>query len=252
MTLPDHLLFIVTVVAYPIYGYFSFRKLLQRVASGESIDRSQLFNHTMIGHWIIFGVTMAIWLGTARPWPDLGLHADVGTGFILGLVLSVVAIGFLVVQLRGVRTASREELDRFRDQIGSLDVLIPRNGNELGRWYAVSLTAGIVEEIVWRGFLMWYSVQFMPLWAAAVFNAVVFGLGHSYQGISNIPKVTLAGAAFVGLYLLTGSLWLPIVLHAAADAIQGKTMYEVFRRDNDNGSVRHRVDDVVDGETVSE
>ncbi len=252
MTLIDHLLFFAIFVAYPIYGYFSFRKLLQRIAGGEPVDRSQLYNHTMIGHWIIFGVTVAVWLGTARPWPDLGLHADVGTGFLLGLVLTIVAIGFLVVQLRGVRTADREDLDRLKDEVGSLGVLIPRNGNELGRWYAVSLTAGIVEEIVWRGFLIWYTVQFMPLWAAAIFNAVVFGIGHSYQGIRNIPKVTLAGAALVGLYLLTGSLWLPIILHAVADAIQGKTMYEVFRRRNDDGSVSHRVDDVIDGEAVSE
>ena len=237
MTLFDHLLFIVIVVAYPIYGYVSFRKLMKRVAAGETIDRAELYNHTMIGHWTIFAVMMAIWLGTARPWPDLGLHADIGTGFLLGLVLTVAAIAFLVVQRRSVRNALPDDLDRFREQIGELGVLMPRNANELGRWYAVSLTAGIVEEVVWRGFLVWYSVQFMPLWAAAILNAIVFGLGHSYQGLANSPKVTLAGAALVGLFLLTGSLWLPIILHAAADAIQGRTVYDVLRRSAGGGSV---------------
>jgi membrane protease YdiL (CAAX protease family) len=33
-----------------------------------------------------------------------------------------------------------------------------------------------------------------------------------------------------GLYLLTGSIWLPIILHAAIDILQGRMAYEVMRR----------------------
>ena len=107
---------------------------------------------------------------------------------------------------------------------------IPRNGNELGRFYGLSLTAGIVEEALWRGFIVWYLVQFMPLWAAAVISTLGFGLAHAYQGISNLPKITLVGAALMGLYVLTGSVWLPIVLHSAVDVLQGRTAYEVLCR----------------------
>lgn len=51
--------------------------------------------------------------------------------------------------------------------MGDPDVLLPGNGNELGRFYGVSLSAGIVEEIVRRGFLIWYLTLFMPVWSVA-------------------------------------------------------------------------------------
>ncbi len=38
------------------------------------------------------------------------------------------------------------------------------------------------------------------------------------------------GAALTGLYVLTGSLWLPIILHAAVDILQGRLLYEIMRR----------------------
>jgi len=53
---------------------------------------------------------------------------------------------------------------------------------------------------------------------------------HSYQGLANIPRVAMIGAVFSGLYLLTGSLWLPIILHAAVDLLQGRLAYDVMRR----------------------
>ena len=92
----------------------------------------------------------------------------------------------------------------------------------------VSATAGIVEETIWRGFMFWYLGHVMPLWAAAIVTSVVFGFGHIYQGVANVPKVALVGGVFAGLYLLTGSVWLPIVLHAVFDAVQGKAVYRLL------------------------
>ena len=57
-----------------------------------------------------------------------------------------------------------------------------------------------------------------------------FGLAHAYQGIQNLPKITIVGAIFAGLYVLSGSLWLPMVLHAAVDVLQGRAVYEALRR----------------------
>ena len=71
----------------------------------------------------------------------------------------------------------------------------------------------------------------MPLWAAAVVSTIAFGLAHAYQGLSQIPLITLVGAVFAGMYVLTGSVWLPIILHAAVDIVQGRIAYEVMRRD---------------------
>ena len=72
--------------------------------------------------------------------------------------------------------------------------------------------------------MFWYLGHVMPLWAAAIVTSVMFGFGHIYQGIANVPKITLVGGVFAGLYLLTGSLWLPMLLHAVFDAVQGRAV----------------------------
>jgi membrane protease YdiL (CAAX protease family) len=47
--------------------------------------------------------------------------------------------------------------------------------------------------------------------------AVLFGMLHLYQGPLGILFATLLGSAFAALYVLTGSIAAPIVLHALVD-----------------------------------
>ena len=68
----------------------------------------------------------------------------------------------------------------------------------------------------------------MPPWAAGIISAVGFGLAHSYQGKAQVPQVIAVGAVFTLLYFLTGSVWVPIVVHALVDILQGKLAFEVF------------------------
>ncbi len=229
MMLLDHGLVFIIAIVYPIAGLFGFRRLLRRVAAGESVNRGELYRNTMVGHWTLLLICMAMWAGAARPWSALGLGLQLDPRFAIGVVLTVLGIAVLLMQVREVKSASQEQLDGIRKRFGKLSLIIPQNGNELVRFYGLSITAGIVEEILWRGFLIWYLNQFMPLWAAALVSVIGFGLAHAYQGIANLPQVTAVGAAFTGLYLLTGSIWLPVILHAAVDILQGRLAYDVLR-----------------------
>lgn len=235
VTLFDHGFVMLIGVAYPVAGFFTFRRLLQRVAAGESVNRGELYRNTVISHWIMFLAGMAIWLGSERPWADLGLTLTVDPWFGVAALLTVLGIVALVLQIRYVSTATQKQLDGIRRRFGNIAILIPQNGNELVRFYGLSITAGIVEEILWRGYLIWYLSQFMPLWGAALVSAVSFGLAHAYQGAAHLPQLMLLSAAFVGLYLLSGSVWLPIILHAAVDVLQGRLGHDVSHR----SAIRH-------------
>ncbi len=230
MTLLDHGLVFIIAIVYPIAGFVGFRRLLHRVAAGESVNRSQLYRNTIIGHWTLLLMCMASWAGAARPWSALGLGLQLDPKFALGVVLTILGIVVLLMQVREVKSATQEQLAGIRKRFGKLSLIIPQNGNELARFYGLSITAGIVEEILWRGFLIWYLGQFMPLWVAALVSVIGFGLAHAYQGVANLPQVTAVGAAFTGLYLLTASIWLPIILHAAVDILQGRLAYNVIYR----------------------
>ena len=238
MAILDHLFFFVLAVVYPIMAFFSFRKLKRRIAAGESISPAELYRSTMIGHWILFATGIAIWLITGRAWGALGFSLNVDTGFLTGLLLTIVAIIALVRHFHQLRNAGEAAHRSFQQQIGDLDIMMPRKIGELRYFYALSATAGIVEEMLWRGFMFWYLGQFVPLWAAAIASAVLFGLGHSYQGWKHVPMVVLVGGVFGALYLLTGSIWLPIILHAVLDAVQGWAAYGILSGTTTRHAVR--------------
>jgi len=242
MTLIDHLLAIVLVAVLPISGYLSFQRLLRRAEAGETVDRIELYQQSTATQWSVFVAALAIWFFQSRSLDTLGFGLTVDTGFLIGVALVIAAVILLLLQIRKIRNASPEDISKFRGQFGRLEIMLPQNGNELRRFYGLSLTAGIVEETLWRGFMIWYFSLFFPLWAAATISILAFGIAHAYQGIEYLPKVTLLGAALAGLYVLTGSLWLPIVLHTLVDILQGRLVYEIIRR-SDHGAAPNMAGD---------
>lgn len=226
----DHAYAFVLAVVYPLAGYVSFRRLVKRAAAGEPVNRLEMYRNTVIGHWALFLILTAIWLFTARPWSAIGFSLEADLWVALSALFTVLGIAALLVQGKQVRDASQEDIDKLARRLGDLSIIIPHNGSELGRFYGLSVTAGIVEEILWRGFMIWYLSHFMPLWAAALLSTIGFALAHAYQGIVNLPQITAVSAALAALYLLSGSIWLPILLHAAIDILQGRLAYDVAFR----------------------
>lgn len=230
MTALDHLFVLLFAIAYPIAGVIGFRRLLARIDAGMPVDRMHLYRNTIFSHWVLLILCVLTWAWAERDWQLLGLGITTDASFLLAAVLTLAGIVLLIMQLTQVTRADQETIDRFGGRFGRIALLVPQNAAELTRFYGVSLTAGIVEELLWRGYLMWYLLQFMPLWAAAVVSAVGFGLAHGYQGLDQVPRVTLVGAVFVVLYMLTGSIWLSVVLHTAVDVLQGRLAYEIASR----------------------
>ena len=97
--------------------------------------------------------------------------------------------------------------------------LVPTTARERLLWVAVAVSAGICEEIVFRGWLLSTLHGSLRFEGAALIlaAAVLFGLAHSYQGITGMVLTALAGLLFCGLYVATGSLVWPILLHIVVD-----------------------------------
>ena len=230
LTYFDHAFVLLFALLSPLAGFIGFRRLQRRFAAGQPIDRHQLYRNTIAAQWIMFGMLLLLWTNAGRAWETLGMGVRVDVRFLVGMLLAAAGILFLIAQLREVLRAEQSIVDNLSRQLGHLAPLVPQNGSELARFYAVSLTAGVVEEALWRGFLIWYLAQYFPLWSAVLVSTIGFGLAHAYQGAGNLLRITLVGGALAGLYLLTGSVWLPMILHAAIDLLQGRVAYEISRR----------------------
>ena len=150
MTLLDHLFVLVFAVIYPIAGFIGFRRLLRKIEAGMSVNRNHLYVQTISWQWVLFALAVIVWAWSDRSWAALGFNVELHFGVLIGAALTVAGIAFLFAQVRQVATAPQEEVRGLQGQLGELSLMIPRNGGELARFDMLSLTAGIVEETLWR------------------------------------------------------------------------------------------------------
>ncbi len=98
--------------------------------------------------------------------------------------------------------------------------LIPRTRREKGYFTATALAAGVCEEIVFRGFLLYLLGRIFPelsLFLLAALAGIGFGAAHFYQGVKGVIKTGLLGILFGFLYISTGSLYLCMAVHFLFD-----------------------------------
>ena len=120
---------------------------------------------------------------------------------------------------QGVQEARRETPDSVvRAQLErspGVRSVVPATRSELPGFAAVSVTAGVCEELLFRGFVLWYLDALLPAGWAIAGTVVVFGLGHAYQGARGVLFTAVVGGVALAAYLWTGSLVAPMVMHAA-------------------------------------
>jgi membrane protease YdiL (CAAX protease family) len=87
----------------------------------------------------------------------------------------------------------------------------------------IVVSAGFGEEILYRG---WLFERFGRVWGrttaaraatVAVTSLLFAAAHHADQGVPGAMQALLTGASFGAVYLATGTLWLPIVMHIAFD-----------------------------------
>jgi hypothetical protein len=89
-------------------------------------------------------------------------------------------------------------------------------------WVALSITAGICEEAVYRGYM---QKQFMALTrsvpAGIVLSAAAFGAAHSYQGFARASLIGVMGAMGGILAYWCRSVRPGMIAHALQDVLGG-------------------------------
>ncbi len=112
----------------------------------------------------------------------------------------------------------------------TIDSLLPRSVPEILLWVVASATAGICEELAFRGFLL---KQFHALTGniavAVLAQGLVFGLFHFYQGWRNVVVIGVLGALFGVLAAWRRNLRANVVVHAWADIWGGWLNFVVWK-----------------------
>lgn len=100
--------------------------------------------------------------------------------------------------------------------------MLPRGEGEIVLWIFLSLSAGICEEIIFRGYLQRQLLGWLksaPM--AVVISAMVFGAVHIYQGVKSAIVICVFGLLFGILAEWRKSLRPGMMAHAWHDAFTG-------------------------------
>lgn len=104
--------------------------------------------------------------------------------------------------------------------------LLPHGLAESTLWVAVSIAAGVCEEVVYRGY---FQRQFAALSGSAaagvVLQAALFGASHAYQGVSSIAATASYGIVLGVLVWWRGDVRAAAIAHAATDIVGGLTRF---------------------------
>jgi hypothetical protein len=129
---------------------------------------------------------------------------DIPTALILSAVLLVIAL--VITRISGPTGWATTQ------------GMLPTNGVEIAVWVAMSISAGICEETVFRGYLQ----QQISAWSGHVAigivgQALVFGLAHAYQGWKKVMLIFVWGCGFGACAWLRKGLRANMIAHAALD-----------------------------------
>jgi membrane protease YdiL (CAAX protease family) len=231
LTAYDHALTALLAVLFPVWaGTLGFRRL--RRAAPDRLPRVRLsvYRAAIALQWTLAAAVLALWTVRHRGWAELGLEPALNGGFIGTAAGLAIVVAFTLHQRRRILTDG-EGLDVVRRRLASVEVMMPRSVRELRWFFALSATAGVCEEILYRGYLIWYLQYFLGLIPAAGVAAVVFGIGHSYQGPRGVALTALIGAFLGAVYLVSGSLLVPMLIHGLMDAHSGHLAYVAYARE---------------------
>lgn len=218
-----------------------YRRLKQAIAEGDAQARPRVYRKAIVFEWLS-ALLAVLALGydwnklnpkflalegtpLIRVWQGGGFdRGDVGRGRMGGILLGLIlgTAGFVIARIRSNRggvDAGVAPARWWRKLMPDFSALLPVTTRERILWTAVAVSAGICEEIVFRGWLLatLHGALRLNGTALIVLAAVLFGLAHAYQGITGVVLTAFAGVLFCGLYVATGSLLAPILLHILID-----------------------------------
>ena len=172
---------------------FCAKILTDRLSVAANPNRVRIYLITLFVEWFFFVlVVVGVRRSGASVLVVLGDHWHSARQVLRDIGI---AAGFWIVT--GMLLWMLSWLLRITALGRNLQAMLPHGGAEIALWLALSLTAGICEETIFRGYL---QRQFMALTRSApagiLLSAAAFGAAHAYQGFRMVILISLYGAMF--------------------------------------------------------
>jgi membrane protease YdiL (CAAX protease family) len=212
---PFHLILVLTMA-----GVLAWRGAIAAAQMRVMVnpDRIHIYTRTLFFEWLLFAIVIvgvrfsgaslltvlgARWNSAGQMLRDIGIAA--AYWIVSTLVLSIVA--------GHSQSAAPDRAVQF---------LLPQGVLEMTLWTAVSVTAGICEETVYRGYLQrQFTALTKNIPGGIILSAAAFGAAHAYKGFWGAAQIALEGVMLGALAQWRGSVRPGMISHAWSDFFAG-------------------------------
>jgi membrane protease YdiL (CAAX protease family) len=201
------------LAAWSLLGWI----MANRMVTGVNPNRMLSYALTLFVEWLLFAYVVSgvrrhgestLVLGTR--WNSWGaLLRDIG----IAAAFWVIAAVLLLVLSRFLFAHTPRPNQEF---------LLPHGAGELAVWIALSVSAGICEETIFRGYLQRQLAAFTKSAPAGILlSAAAFGGAHAYQGPRMMILIAAYGLMFGILAHWRRSVRPGMIAHAWQDTLSG-------------------------------
>lgn len=218
---------ILMAVIYPIMGY-SQGKQFKTILSNGKYNKVDWYRNSILWSWLPTLIIVPIVIITGQSFIKLGFRlpsAQINnvspTFFYIALVLSAIYLLYNLYCMLSFRFNNRVREQHVQKTPLLIKSILPVTKQEKKMWTLLAITAGVTEELLYRGYLFFaLFFLFKEIHPASViaFSTLLFAIGHIYQG-KEVIKPALAGLFLCLVYYFTGSIYVVIILHIMQDLV---------------------------------
>lgn len=218
----DHILAFLFCIGIPLQGALQRRKGFEGMVF-SSEQKKRFYISGSFSLFVMGAVVMSVWLIFKRPLPDIGLTqpGNFRLWWWMVIVFVLLYLGDTVITL-----SSKKGIDESIENWKKRTPFLPTKRIELPEYFLMCFSAGVFEEIVYRGYLInycWYLFEgynYQQL-LSVFLPAFVFSIAHFYQGGKAVIKIFVLAVVFGYLFIFSGSLLIVMILHFLMNVIGG-------------------------------
>lgn len=214
------LILLLLAAAVPWLGWRRVRQLMHAPETSK-IDRIRLYISTMASQWL--AAAFLLWRTHAHGIPAARLGIAIPNAALAAVTSVALAALILANQLFSLHQLSTHPAEA-KGLLPQMALRIfPQDRSERVIFAVLIATVAICEELIYRGFVQ----RVFEDWSGGIVvagilgSAVLFGLGHIYQGRRGCITTCIVGMLFSGIRAWTGSLLPCVVAHFIADLTVG-------------------------------
>lgn len=222
----DSLLALIFGIAVPfISGIKSATQMKEMPLLFDSPTKKRFYLGNSVFLAIMGIVILITWWLHARPFTVLGVALPATEHYSLLVILTLLFVSLYIMDVvHGVLVP--EETEGNMPSIESQTPFLPAEWQELPAYFVMCASAGLFEEVVYRGFLITYfQYLFKGIPAADTLAlltpALIFSVAHFYQGAKAVFKILVLSLLFGMIFWYSHSLLIVIILHILVDLSGG-------------------------------